>query len=141
MVQVSFNKLYLPHFETSGGLNTELKGCTRKVRANYKPICMRQIQAHLAGPASDLHYARVTGNRSINQARKLAPFGACSQPTQARPWRIVGERRLLVKTTYTFSSRVARQSQVWNAIGRFVARAADTASPIGRERARTRRAS
>jgi hypothetical protein len=108
MVQVSFNKLYLLHFETSGGLNAQPQGCTRKVRANYKPIGMRQIQAHLASPASDLHYARVAGNRSVQPARKLTALGACSQPTQASPWRIVGERRFLVKSTHTFSSRVAR---------------------------------
>src|SRR5438552_4671739 len=101
MVQVGFNKLYLLHFETLGGLNAEPEGCTRKVRANYKPIGMRQIQAHLAGPASDLHDARVAGNRSVEQTHKLTALGTCSQPTQAGAWGIAGERRAFVKATHT----------------------------------------
>ena len=58
---------------------------------------------------SDLHYARVAGNRSVQQARKLTALGACPQPAQAAAGRIIGERCSLVKPPHNFGSRVARQ--------------------------------
>ena len=110
VVQVGFDELYLIEFETPGRLNTQPEGFVCEIRADYNPISMRQIQAHLAGSTSNLYDARIAGNRSVDQAREFTPLGACSQPAQASARRIIWERRPLVKVANNLGARVARQS-------------------------------
>src|SRR5260370_27874419 len=138
MMQVGFDELHLIKFETSGCLKAQGEGCACEICANYNPMSARQIQAHLAGATPDLYDAGIAGNRSVDQACELTALCACSQPTQAGAWRIVGKRCPLVKAAHNFGSRLARQSQVRDAIGRFVAHIAAATGPIGPERACTR---
>jgi hypothetical protein len=108
MVQVGFDELYLIDSEASRRLSAHPERCACEIGANYNPIGMRQIQAHLAGATSDLYDTRIRGNRSVDQSRELTALGARSQPTQAGTGRIVGKGRPLVKAANNVGFRIAR---------------------------------
>jgi hypothetical protein len=109
-MQVGFDEPHLVEPETSGRSISEAKRFAREIDAYHDPISTRQIQAHLAGTTSDIHDARISGDRPVNQPQKFTALGACSQPTEAGARRIVGERRPLIKAAHNLGSRLDPQS-------------------------------
>jgi hypothetical protein len=138
--QIGLHELHAIDAEAPRRRGAEQQRGAREVGADDDAIRAREVEAHLAGAASDLGDPRVARNRAIEQAREGAPPGARVQRLQVVARRVAGERRVLVEAAHFVGACVVGQPEVGNAVRRIEARAAAAARPVGRERIPARRA-
>jgi hypothetical protein len=138
--QIGFHELYLAEAEAPCRRRTEQQRGARQVGADDYAIGAGQVQAHLAGPASDLDDSGIAGDRVIDQSGEHAAFGPRVKGAQVIARRVSRKRRLLVEAADGVGPSVAGKPQVGNPVRRVESRGAVAARPVGRKRPGTRRA-
>jgi hypothetical protein len=116
--EIGFDELHTFDPETLRRRGRKPKRCTSEIGPDDQSIGARQVQAHLAGPASNLDDARVAGNGVIDQTGENVALGPRAKRLQAVAGRVAWKRRALVKAAHDFGAVVTRQAQVGNSVRR-----------------------
>ena len=104
--QVGFDEERALDTETLPRGLRQLERSTREIRADDDPVGAGEEERHLSGAAAQLEDAGVARNRTIEEARELAPSGSGAQPGMTVSRRVRREGRLLIELPYRFGPPV-----------------------------------
>jgi hypothetical protein len=152
LTEVGLDKQHAVETESRGCGGAEGERGAREIGAHHHAIGAREVQTHLAGAASDVGNARISGNRAVEEPGEGITLGTGAEAVQTLTRRIARERRALVEAAHRLGHAirslvcwsagplVRRQSQIWDTVSDVEAGRASSARPLGRERAAACRA-
>src|SRR5688572_14156610 len=103
LTQVGLDKLHALEPESRGCGGAEHERCAREIGAHHRAVGAREVQTHLAGAASDVRNARISGNRAVEEAGEGIALCARAEALQTLSRRITRERRALVEAAHGLS--------------------------------------
>ena len=131
LTEVGLDKLHAVETESRGCGAAERERCAREVGTHHHAVGAREVQTHLAGAASDVRNARISGNRAVEESGEGIALCARAEALQTLTRRIAREWRTLVEAAHRLSHAIRRQSQIGDTVSDVEARRASSARPLG----------